>query len=169
MYAVNQLPLLDASKSPTGCCALINPKDWDEQTFVFKDKLFAYTHTRSFLHIPLNMSSVMSKAQAKIDAAGARSDESIILSYEGSPWHATHYFAVTKEVPGLETTRFTGTYVTKVFEGPYKDAQKWHLQLNEYVKSIDKTTLKTYFFYTTCPKCSKTYGKNYVIGFAQTS
>ena len=24
-----------------------------------------------------------------------------------------------------------------------------------------------YFFYTTCPKCAKAYGKNYVVGVAQ--
>ncbi|WP_455707283.1 hydrolase [Mesorhizobium sp. ORM8.1] len=23
-----------------------------------------------------------------------------------------------------------------------------------------------YFFYTTCPKCAKAYGKNYVVGIA---
>jgi hypothetical protein len=26
---------------------------------------------------------------------------------------------------------------------------------------------KLYFFYTTCPKCAKVYGKNYVVGVAQ--
>ena len=30
-----------------------------------------------------------------------------------------------------------------------------------------KTTKKFYLFYTTCPKCSKYYGKNHVIGFAE--
>jgi hypothetical protein len=29
-------------------------------------------------------------------------------------------------------------------------------------------TLETlYFFYTTCPKCAKHYGKNYVVGIAK--
>ena len=26
---------------------------------------------------------------------------------------------------------------------------------------------KLYFFYTTCPKCIKHYGKNYVVAFAE--
>lgn len=109
----------------------------------------------------------MSRAQAKIDEAGASVDDFIILSYEASPWHADHYFAVSKEVPGLESEWLSGMFMTKVFEGPYKDAQKWYKELTQYVKSKGKMPLKTYFFYTTCPKCSKAYGKNYVIGFQQ--
>jgi effector-binding domain-containing protein len=167
MYALNHVPAIDLSKSTTGCCALIDPTEWDEKTFEFKDKLFAKARTRSIFHVPLNMSSVMSKAQTKIDEADARVDDFIILSYETSPWHADHYFAVSKEVPGLETERFTGSYMTKVFEGPFKDAQKWYKELIEYAKSKGKKPLNTYFFYTTCPNCSKVYGKNYVVGFEQ--
>lgn len=167
MYAVNHVPLIDMTKSTTGCCALIEPAEWDEKTFVFDNKLFAKAHTRSFFHIPLNMASVMSKAQAKIHEAGADIEEFAILSYEASPWHADHYFAVSKEVPGLEMESLSGTYLTKVFEGPYKEAQKWYAELLEFVKSKGRKPLRTFFFYTTCPNCSKAYGKNYVVGFEQ--
>lgn len=27
-----------------------------------------------------------------------------------------------------------------------------------------RSVKKAYFFYTTCPKCAKIYGKNYVVG-----
>lgn len=109
----------------------------------------------------------MREAQAKIEEAGAESDEFIILSYEASPWHAEHYSAVSKNVPGLEMERLSGTFVAKVFEGPYKNASKWYRHLVNYVKSQGQQPLKTYFFYTTCPNCAKAYGKNYVIGFEQ--
>lgn len=167
MYATNHIPLIDISQSVTNCCTLIEPVEWDEQEFIFENKLFAMAKVRSFLHIPLNMSSVMSKAQAKIDEVGAEADEFIVLSKEASPWHSEQYFAVSKEVPGMESARLTGTFMTKVYEGPYKDAQKWHDQLIDYVKSKGKKPLQTYFFYTTCPKCAKAYGKNYVVGFEQ--
>jgi hypothetical protein len=167
MYALNHVPFIDMAKSTTGCCTLIEPSDWDEQTFTFDNKLFVKAKTRSLLHIPLNMGSVMRKAQAKIDEAGARMDEFIILSNEASPWHAEHYFAVSKEVPSMETARLSGTFLTKVFEGPYKDAQKWYTALLDYAESKGMNPLKTYFFYTTCPNCSKAYGKNYVVGFEQ--
>ena len=41
--------------------------------------------------------------------------------------------------------------------------------MNDYVKSKDKRINKLFYFYTTCPKCAKTYGKNYVVLFAQVS
>lgn len=167
MYAINHVPFIDLEKSVTGCCTLIEPHEWDDQTFTFDDKLFAVATVRSFMHIPLNMASVMRKAQAKIDRAEAEVDDFIILSEEISPWRSKHYFAVSRPVPGLTTEKLSGKFITKVFEGPYKDAQKWYTQLIDYVATKGNKALKTYFFYTTCPKCAKTYGKNYVVGFAQ--
>jgi len=167
MYAVNYLPLIDSSKSTTGCCTLIEPSEWDKQTFEFDNKLFAKAQTRSIMHIPLNMSSVMRKAQQAIDDVDAAEKEWIILSKEVSPWKAEHYFAVTRDVPVLDMEHLSGTFMTKVFEGPFKNAGEWYEQLVEFVKDAGKTPVQTYFFYTTCPNCSKTYGKNYVVGFAQ--
>lgn len=167
MHTLNSLPLIDVSQSPTGCCALIDPAAWDKQVFTFDNKLFAKVRTRSFFHVPLNMNTAMKDAQGKIDAANAAAAEWIILSREVSPWHADHYFAVTKDVPGLEMTRLSGTFLTKVFEGRYQDAYKWHRQLVEYVQSKAKAPLAIYLFYTACPKCASIYGKNYVVGFAQ--
>ena len=167
MYATNHVPVIDLFQSTTGCCTLIEPREWDEQTFTFDDKLFAVATVRSFLHIPLNMASVMRKSQAKIDRANAGVDDFIILSDETSPWRSKQYFAVSRDVPGLETEKLSGQFMTKVFEGPYRDAEKWHHQLIDYVASKGKKAQKTYFFYTTCPKCAKVYGKNYVVGFAQ--
>ena len=57
--------------------------------------------------------------------------------------------------------------MTKVFQGPYKDAPKWVKQSEEYVKQKGESIKKLYFFYTTCPNCAKYYGKNYTVAFAQ--
>jgi len=35
------------------------------------------------------------------------------------------------------------------------------------MKSEGRMVKKVYFFYTTCPKCAKAYGKNYVVVLAQ--
>lgn len=53
--------------------------------------------------------------------------------------------------------------MTKVFEGPYKDMGKWIRDMNSFVASKGKTAKKMFFYYTTCPKCAKVYGKNYVV------
>jgi hypothetical protein len=35
------------------------------------------------------------------------------------------------------------------------------------VESRGRKINKMYYFYTTCPKCAKVYGKNYVVGVAE--
>lgn len=168
MKAVNQVPRIDMSKSTTGCCALLEPSDWDNQELTFDGKLFVKGSTRSFMYVPLNMGSVMGKTQAKIDVAGAREEAFLVLSRDMSPWRADHYFAVSKEVPGMPVERITGIFLTKVFEGPYKEAGKWYRQIADAAKTrTGEEPSAVYFFYTTCPNCAKAYGKNYVVGFAQ--
>ena len=61
----------------------------------------------------------------------------------------------------------SGTFLTKVFEGPYSDARRWAKEMTALVAARGRQLEKLYFAYTTCPACAKAYGKNYVIGFAQ--
>lgn len=89
------------------------------------------------------------------------------MSHDLSPWAVEHLFAVDTPVPGEEMVELTGDYLTAVFEGPYRNAPKWEMELAKMVGERGKRLKKTYFFYTTCPKCSKAYGKNYVVGVAQ--
>ena len=74
---------------------------------------------------------------------------------------------VAKDVPNAQMAKLSGTFLTKVFEGPYQNAGKWAVEMKEYVKNKGKELKKMYFSYTTCPKCAKAYGKNYVVLFAQ--
>ena len=168
MSAVNTLPIREMAKSTTGCCPPFNLDEWDTQTFEFKDKLFVKVSTHSLFYIPLNMSSVMRRVRAKIDKTGADNiQSSFMLSQDVSPWRAEHYVAVDKDVPGEQMAHLSGTYVVKVFEGEYKNMPIWHQKLLDYVKTLGKTASQTYFSYAMCPKCAKTYGHNYVAGFAQ--
>ena len=84
------------------------------------------------------------------------------MSDEKSLWGADVYIAVTDEIPGANLATISGTFLSKVFEGPYKDMRKWIEEMNTYVASQGKTPERLYFFYTTCPKCAKKYGENYV-------
>ena len=114
------------------------------------------------------MAQVFKKTSDAIEAAqGYDMDQIIILSRDLSPWKTEHLFAVNKDVPGEEMVSLTGDYVTEVFEGPYKDAPKWEKALEAKLAQTGKRAEKTYFFYTTCPGCAETYGKNYVVGVAQ--
>jgi hypothetical protein len=164
----NALPHYDASDNPTNCCPRFNPEGWDEQELHFKDKLFVKAKTKSLFHIPLNMGSVFPKTFEAIEKAQADNmDQFIVLSHDPSAWTGEHFFAVTKEVPGEEIVHMTGDFLTKVFEGPYKSAPKWEKEMEAFAKSKGKQVKKTYFFYTTCPKCAKVYGKNYMVAVAE--
>ena len=39
--------------------------------------------------------------------------------------------------------------------------------MTRYVTQQGKQAKKCYFYYTTCPKCAKVYGHNYVVVFAE--
>ena len=104
-----------------------------------------------------------------IEKAGAKAPYQLMLTDEKSLWGADIYIDVSKEVPGAQMTTLSGIFLTKVFEGPYQNAGKWALEMKDCVKSKNKELKKIYFSYTTCPKCAKVYGKNYVVLFAQIS
>jgi len=154
-------------QSETGCCPRFNPEPWDEKEIMFEDKLFIKDHVKSFLHIPLNFGKVMIKNMEMIQKADALAPEPLLLSDESSAWGADIYIAVSKDVPGAEMARISGTFVTKVFEGPYKNAGKWAKEMKAYMQAKAKEIKKMYFFYTTCPKCAKVYGKNYTVILAE--
>lgn len=164
----NALPRYDQSVNTTGCCPRFNPEGWDGAELHFRDKPFLRAETLSALHIPLNMGKVFTRVQGHIDDAAAMDREQVIVLYRDvSAFKGEHLFAVTKEVPGEEMTRLSGDYVTKIFEGPYSDAKAWHEDLKALSASRGKPDGKVWFFYTTCPKCAKAYGKNYVVGLAE--
>jgi len=154
-------------QSETGCCPRFNPGPWDQKEVTFQDRLFVKDRVRSFLHIPLNFGKVMVRNMEKIQAAGALAPEPLLLSDENSLWGADIYIAVAKDVPGSEMARVSGTFLTRVFEGPYQNVHRWVEEMKVYVASKQKQLKKLYFFYTTCPKCAQYYGKNYVVLLAQ--
>jgi len=158
-----------AQVEETGCCPRFNPDPWQEKEISWDDKLFIIDHVKSFFHIPLNMNKVMTKNVELMEKAGAKNSESIMLSDEKSLWGSDIYIATDKEVPGAEMTNLSGKFLTKVFEGDYLKMGNWIKEMEEFLKSKNKTSEKLYFSYTTCPVCAKAYGKNYVVIFAKIS
>jgi hypothetical protein len=154
-------------QSETGCCPRFNPVPWDDKEVVFQDRLFLKEHMRTFLHIPLGFGKVMVKNMAKIKEANALVPEPLMLYEDKSLFGADLYIAVAKEVPGAEMARVSGTFLSKVFEGPFKDTGKWVREMKTHVKSKGRDIKKMFFFYTTCPACAKVYGKNYTVLLAE--
>jgi len=157
----------DVGIKETGCCKPFNPEPWQDKEMVWDNKVFVKDHVTSFFHIPLNTGKKVLKNMKLIEAAGALPEVQLMLFDENSLWGADIYINVSKEVSGAQIGKISGTFFTKVFEGPYGQTKKWVKEMDEYVKSKGKTTKKLYFSYTTCPRCAKAYGKNYVVLFAQ--
>lgn len=149
------------------CCPRFDPGPWNEKEITWVNRLFVKDRVRSFLHIPLNFGEVMRRNMKVIDAAGADSPAMCVLSDENSLWGADVYIEVTKDVPGANMATISGTFLSKVFEGPFGNMRKWIEEMMTYVAGKGRSLQKLYFFYTTCPKCAKKYGKNYVVILAQ--
>jgi len=149
------------------CCPRFNPEPWDEKTVTWRNKKFVQDHVTSVFHIPLNYGAVMARTLSAIQAAGARTDTRIILTDENSLWGADVYIEASKDVPGSKMTSLSGTFLSKVFEGPYRNMPQWIESMKAYAAAQGKHPGKLYFYYTTCPNCAKKYGKNYVAILAE--
>jgi len=133
-----------------------------------QDKRLVRATAISVFHIPLTMGSMMRNTWKKIEDAGANSpDQFLVLSYDLSPWRSEHLFWVAKDVPGAEMVTLTGTFRTWVYEGPYNKVPEWCKDMGTKMEEEGKEIKKLYWYYTTCPKCAKHYGKNYLVAFAQ--
>jgi hypothetical protein len=159
------LPNTYTNQNETGCCPVPNIAEWDQKEMVFEDRHFVRMYTKSFLYMPLNMGKVMTALHEAVEKAGAGLpvEQAMLLSRDLSPWRAEQLYSVVKPIDGMDNVTLNGTFTTRVFEGPYKDAGQWHKVMQGYTNDPSKI----YFFYTTCPKCAKHYGKNYTIGLAE--
>ena len=144
------------------CCPKFDPAPWDEMELTWEHRRFVKDRVTSLFHIPLNFGTVMRRNVAAIEAADAKPEAMVVLSDENSLWGADVYIEVTKDIPGTNMATISGSFLSKVFEGPYRNMRKWIEEMKTFVQSNDKHLEKIYFFYTTCPKCAKKYGKNYV-------
>ena len=144
------------------CCPKFNPKPWDEKIFEWKNKKFVKDKVFTIFYMPINFGSVIKKLMKKIDSANAKNADWMGLSDHTSKWNMDVYLAVDKEIPEAENVTISGKFLSKVYEGPYKDTGKWSKDFGIFAKSKGFDINKWYMWYPTCPKCAKKYGKNHV-------
>jgi hypothetical protein len=153
--------------TPTGCCPPFVPEPWDGQELSWEGKPFVKDHVTCLFHVPLNMGRKITKDMALIESAHAEGDAHLMLADEKSPWGSDIYIEVKRAVPGATMDSLSGNFLTKVFEGPYRNAPRWAQEMKQLVEGRGKRVEKLYFAYTTCPACAKAYGENYVVMFAK--
>jgi hypothetical protein len=153
----------------TGCCAKLDEAVWDARELHWDKKPFVKDHIRSVFHIPLNFGSVMKREHEAVAAAQAYPEDPLWLVDEVSPWGSDVFLATDRDVPNAQMEHFSGTFLTKVFEGPYHNIGRWIAEMNEHVRSRGRNTEKLYFYYAYCPGCAKHFKRNPVVLFAQVS
>ena len=149
------------------CCPKFDPIPWDDKTFDWQNRNFIKDRVFTFLYMPFGFGKVMKKLDEKVTAAGATIPDNLCLSDHTSKWNMDLYLAVDKNIPEAENIQISGKFYSRVYEGPYKDTGKWHQDFVSACKSKGYITSKYYTWYTTCPKCAKKYGKNYVVIMAK--
>ena len=155
------------SVAPTGCCPPFDPTLYRDAEVHWDHKRFVRDHVTSFLHVPLNMGRKVARAEDRIAQAHAGTEPQLVLADERTPFGSDIYIAADKDVPDAEVAELSGTFRTRVYDGPFHDARKWVRDMNQWLCAQREDVEKIYFGYTTCPTCSKVYGHNYVVLFAK--
>ena len=153
------------------CCPPFDLQPWQHKTHTWKEKRFIKDTVPEFFHTPLPwmVKKVMMRMWGKAQAAEAAPDmkDFLLLAYDPSPWKGEFYLSVTEEVSEAENVRLSGTFISKIFDGPYNRIPKYIKEMEQYLRGLGKESKKYYFYYTTCPKCAKKYGHNYIVAFSE--
>lgn len=155
----------------TRCCPEFDKMPWDGITHQWQDKPFIKETIPTFFHMPWPpmIGKMMGRMWEKARKAGAAPDmnDFIAMATDPTPFKSEFYMAVTKSVPEAENVKLSGTFMTKVFDGPYGDVPKWIKEMDAWLNVQGKKAKKYYFYFTSCPKCAKAYGHNYAVAFAE--
>jgi hypothetical protein len=154
------------------CCPKFNPEKWDGKTQVWNNKAFIKETMPTLCHMPFPATinkKVTRLCQLSEEAKMVEADieNTLLLFRDPSAFKSEIYLSVTGNVAGADNAAISGTFMSKVFAGPYKDVPKFIKQMNEYLAAQGKKAKDYYIHYAYCPKCAKKYGDNYMIIFAQ--
>ena len=155
------------------CCPEFKPENWDPTTRQWHNESFIRGTYPSFLHIPLpgTVAKTITKLwqQAENEHVAPEKSDFLMLANDPSPWKGEFLLKVKSPLKNADNVSLTGEFETKVFDGPYQKVPKFIQQMDQELKDKGKQAIKYYFYYTTCPKCAKKYGHNYMVAFAQTA
>jgi hypothetical protein len=158
---------MSATSEATECCPKFNPEPWDDKTISWEGKRFVKERVRTFFFIPLTFGIVMRRLMNVLNSAGATIPDALCLSDHTSRWDMDLYVSVDKEVPGLANITLSGRFYSRVYEGDFRDTAQWCADFKTRAKDHGWEVAKWYMWYTTCPKCAKKFGKNYVVILGQ--
>jgi hypothetical protein len=154
-------------QDPTVCCPEFDPAPWQDKLFTWENRKFIRDKVSTLFYMPVNFGKIMKRIDGKIRNAGAVMPDYMGLSDHTSQWNMDIYVAVDKEIPGADNVTLSGKFFSRVYEGPFGKTGKWMKDFKAVLTTNGLTCKKVYMWYTTCPKCAKKYGKNYVVILAR--
>lgn len=149
------------------CCPEFDPAPWDDKMLEWHKKKFIVRHIRTFFYMPLNFATVMKSLDRKIKGNGAGIPDRLCLSDHTSKWNMDVYVAVEKDIEKEKIVELSGSYYSRVYEGSFRDTGIWCQDYETIIGSKEMKIKKWFMWYTTCPKCARNFGKNYVVIIAQ--
>ncbi len=153
------------------CCPKFHPERWDEKTFNWKNKLFIKESVPTLFHMPFppmigKRLTKMTKLAEDAKKMDENLENTLVLFTDPSPFKSEIYLSVTGNVPEANNTALSGTFIAKVFDGPYNSVPKHIKVMDEYLAKQNKKAKKYYVHYAYCPGCAKKFGHNHMILFA---
>lgn len=154
------------------CCPNFDEKKWDRKVVTWDEKLFITESIPTLFHIPFppmigkkmkKMFDLAEKAKANIPDK----TEALVLFRDPSAFKSEIYYSVTKEVEGANNTTISGSFDSRVFDGPYNAIPKYIKEMEEDLSEKSRASEDYYVHYAYCPKCAKESGHNYLILFAK--
>lgn len=154
------------------CCPKFDSKKWDSKTFHWEDKPFIKESIPTLFHIPFPKTigkkvNKMMKLAEEANALSKYSLDDLLLFNDPTAFKSDMYLSVSEKVPGAHNIELSGTFMSKVFEGPYHKVPKFINEMNVFLASKDQKANDYYVHYAYCPKCAKEFGHNYVVLFAE--
>lgn len=145
------------------CCPPFDPAQWDNKSMEWYNKPFIKDKVFTIMYMPFGFGKVMQRLDKKVREAGATMPDYLCLSDHTSSWNMDLYLAVDKDVPNAQNVEFSGKFFSRVYEGPFSNTGKWCKDFEKEAAARGLKIKKWFMWYTTCPKCAKKYGKNYVV------
>jgi len=155
------------SETTSECCPKFDPNQWDDKVFEWSNKKFIKDYVFTLFYMPVGFGKVMIRLNKIVERANATIPDWLCLSDHTSRWNMDLYLAVDHKIAGAENVTISGRFYCKVYEGPFRDTGKWMKDFEIILSSKGFGKKKQFTWYTTCPKCAKKYGKNYVVIIAQ--
>jgi len=144
------------------CCPKFDPILWDGKVFEWENKKFIKDKVFTLFYMPINFGSVMTRLCNVMERTDTKMPDGLMLADHTSKWNMDLYLAVDKEIHSEKNVTLSGRFLSKVYEGDFKNIGKWEKDFEAFAKEKQTLIKKVYMWYTTCPKCAKKYGKNYV-------